>query len=44
MKWRHELADFKWLLVVPWLPGEQGDPRGSSGNNHRFVNAVTWLA
>jgi transposase len=44
MKRRHELTDAQWQQIAAYLPGKEGDPGRTGGNNRQFINAVIWLA
>lgn len=43
MRHRHELTDAQWQRIESLLPGKDGDPGRTAGDNRRFVNAVLFV-
>jgi putative transposase len=38
------VKDHQWERMAPHLPGKQGDPGRTGGDNRLFVEAVLWVA
>jgi transposase len=41
---RTVLSDAQWDRLAPVLPGKDGDPGRSGGDNRLFVEGVLWIA
>ena len=41
---RAALSEAMWARVAPLLPGKDGDPGRSAGDNRLFMEAVLWMA
>ena len=41
---RAALSEAMWARVAPLLPGKDGDPGRSAGDNRLFLEAVLWMA
>ena len=39
-----ELSDEQWARLAPLMPGGCKGKRGPRTDNHRFMNAVLWIA
>ena len=41
---RHAISDENWERIKDLLPGKQGDPGATAGDNRLFIDAVLWIA
>lgn len=44
MQRRHELTQAQWEAVKDLVPGKDGDPGRTGGDNRLFINAVLYVA
>ncbi len=40
---RHDISDYLWVLLAPYLPGQSGQWGGIAKDNRQFINAVFWI-
>ena len=40
---RYELTEEQFQKIEKLLPGKQGDPGRSAGDNHQFINGMLWV-
>ena len=40
---RHDIPDTIWEILAPHLPGQLNQSGGTSKDNRKFINAVSWI-